>query len=75
MSESKVLRGKVCWFNVRQGYGFVTREDGVGDVFVHYSNIQADGFKTLKEGQTVEFEIGSNHRGPQAINIKVLKEV
>jgi CspA family cold shock protein len=75
MSENKVLRGKVCWFNVRQGFGFITKDDGTGDVFVHYSNIQSDGFKTLKEGQPVEFELGENHRGQQAINIRVLKEV
>ena len=60
--------GKVKWFNAEKGFGFIEREDGDG-VFVHVSAIQGDGFKTLEEGQTVEFEITQGNRGPQASNV------
>ena len=60
--------GKVKWFNNSKGYGFIEKEDG-GDVFVHYTAIQGDGFKTLNEGQVVEFEISQGDKGPQAINV------
>ncbi len=60
--------GKVKWFNAEKGFGFIEREDG-DDVFVHFSAIQGDGFKTLEEGQTVEFEITQGNRGPQASNV------
>ena len=53
------MTGKVKWFNAEKGYGFIEREEG-GDVFVHFSAIQADGFKTLEEGQAVEFDVGSS---------------
>lgn len=62
------MQGKVKWFNAEKGYGFIEREDG-GDVFVHYSAIQMDGFKTLEEGQMVQFEIVEGPRGPQAANV------
>ncbi|ALS24466.1 MULTISPECIES: cold shock domain-containing protein [Paenibacillus] len=62
------MQGKVKWFNAEKGYGFIEREDG-GDVFVHFSAIQADGFKTLEEGQSVEFDIVEGARGPQAANV------
>ncbi|MCX7569002.1 cold shock domain-containing protein [Tumebacillus sp. DT12] len=62
------MQGKVKWFNAEKGYGFIEREDG-GDVFVHFSAIQTDGFKTLEEGQTVEFDIVDGARGPQAANV------
>ncbi|MBO8164311.1 MAG: cold shock domain-containing protein [Brevibacillus sp.] len=62
------MLGKVKWFNAEKGYGFIEREDG-GDVFVHYSAIQTDGFKTLDEGQSVEFDIVEGDRGPQAANV------
>jgi len=62
------MQGKVKWFNAEKGYGFIEREDG-GDVFVHYSAIQEDGFKTLEEGQVVEFDIVEGERGPQAANV------
>ena len=62
------MLGKVKWFNAEKGYGFIEREDG-GDVFVHYSAIQTDGFKTLEEGQSVEFDIVEGNRGPQAANV------
>nr|WP_092074341.1 cold shock domain-containing protein [Dendrosporobacter quercicolus]NSL49245.1 cold shock domain-containing protein [Dendrosporobacter quercicolus DSM 1736]SDM89267.1 cold-shock DNA-binding protein family [Dendrosporobacter quercicolus] len=60
--------GKVKWFSAEKGYGFIEREDG-GDVFVHFSAIQDQGFKTLTEGQTVEFDIVEGARGPQAANV------
>ena len=62
------VKGKVKWFNEKKGYGFIEREDG-WDVFVHFSAIKGDGFKTLSEGQTVEFEIIQGDKGPQAANV------
>lgn len=61
--------GRVKWFNAEKGYGFIEREDGQGDVFVHFSAIQSDGFKSLQEGEEVKFEIVSGDRGPQASNV------
>ena len=60
--------GKVKWFSAEKGYGFIEREDG-DDVFVHFSAIQGDGFKTLSEGEGVEFEIVDGARGPQAAQV------
>lgn len=59
------MKGTVKWFNAEKGYGFISVEGGE-DVFVHFSAIQGDGFKTLEEGQAVEFEITDGNRGPQA---------
>jgi CspA family cold shock protein len=60
--------GKVKWFNAEKGYGFIESEQG-GDVFVHFSAIQGEGYKTLQEGQSVQFEIVQGNRGPQAANV------
>jgi CspA family cold shock protein len=60
--------GTVKWFNEAKGYGFLARENGP-DVFVHYSAIQGNGFKTLREGQRVEFEVGQGPKGPQALYV------
>ncbi len=63
------MQGKVKWFNNEKGFGFIEREDG-DDVFVHFSAISGEGFKSLEEGQTVEFEIVEGARGPQAANVE-----
>lgn len=60
--------GTVKWFNAEKGFGCITGEDGK-DVFVHFSAIQSDGFKTLEEGQSVTFNVGEGQRGPQATNV------
>ncbi len=62
------MTGTVKWFNSEKGFGFIEREGG-DDVFVHFSAIQGEGFKTLEEGQKVEFEIVEGNRGPQAANV------
>ena len=61
-------QGKVKWFNAEKGFGFIEREDG-SDVFVHFSAIQSEGYKSLDEGQAVEFEVEEGARGPQAANV------
>ncbi len=63
------LTGTVKWFNSKKGYGFITRDDGQGDVFVHFSAIQEDGFRSLEEGQKVEFEIVKEDKGEKAQNV------
>ena len=62
------MQGKVKWLNAEKGYGFIESEDGT-DVFVHFSAIVADGYKTLEEGAAVEFEIVDGAKGPQAANV------
>lgn len=64
-------RGTVKWFNAEKGYGFIATEEG-NDVFVHFTAIMGDGFKTLDEGQQVEFEVVDGARGPQAANVSKL---
>jgi len=63
------MTGKVKWFNAAKGYGFITGDDGK-EVFVHFSAIQSDGYKTLDEGQAVEYEVNDGDKGPQAVNVK-----
>ena len=62
------MTGKVKWFNAEKGYGFIESENG-GDVLVHFSAIQSEGFKTLEEGQPVEFDVTQGNRGDQAANV------
>jgi CspA family cold shock protein len=66
-----VANGTVKWFNERKGYGFIEQEDGT-DVFVHYSAINAEGFKTLNEGDRVTFEVEQGQKGPAAVSVKVV---
>jgi CspA family cold shock protein len=64
-----MARGKVKWFNDSKGYGFIESQEGGKDLFVHFSAIQMDGFRTLAEGQVVEFEVSSGERGEFAANV------
>ena len=67
--NKRIEQGTVKWFNAEKGFGFISREDG-SDVFVHFSAIQGDGFKTLEEGQAVTFDVEDSDRGPQAVNVE-----
>ena len=66
-------QGKVKWFNIEKGYGFIEYNDG-DDVFVHFTGIQSEGFRTLEEGQNVSFEIIEGNRGPQAANVLLISK-
>jgi len=68
-----VSRGKVKWFNEKKGFGFLIEEGGGPDIFVHYTAIASDGFKTLTEGEEVEFTLSQGPKGPQATNVVRLK--
>ena len=67
------MTGKVKWFSGSKGYGFLTMEEGT-DIFVHYSGINKNGFKSLEEGQNVEFDVVDVERGKQAVNVTVIEE-
>jgi CspA family cold shock protein len=66
-----VATGTVKWFSSEKGYGFITPDDGSGDVFVHFSSIAGEGYKNLEEGQKVEFEVTQGQKGPQAASVKL----
>lgn len=66
------MKGQVKWFDSKKGYGFITGENGK-EIFVHFSGILTDGFKSLNEGQNVEFEVGNGAKGEQAVNVKVVE--
>jgi cold shock protein len=67
-----MAQGTVKWFNGEKGYGFISRDDNAPDVFVHYSEIDATGYRSLEEGQRVEFEVGQGAKGPQATGVRVI---
>ncbi|HUT23566.1 MAG TPA: cold-shock protein [Sumerlaeia bacterium] len=62
--------GTVKWFNEKKGFGFIQPDDGGDDLFVHHSSIEAEGYRTLREGQKVEYEVGQGQKGPQARNVR-----
>ena len=63
------MKGKVKWFSDQKGYGFIAKDDGSGDVFVHFSSVGGEGYKSLKEGEAVEFEVVDSDKGPKAANV------
>ncbi len=67
-----MAQGNVKWFNAEKGYGFIAQEDGGDDVFVHWSAIQTQGYKSLEENQKVEFDVTQGPKGPQAENVRAL---
>ena len=66
-----MFKGTVKWFNAEKGFGFITKDEGGEDVFVHFTGISREGYKTLTDGQRVTFEITEGNRGPQAVNVNV----
>jgi CspA family cold shock protein len=68
----KMAEGTVKWFNSEKGFGFIAPEDGSADVFVHYSEIQGGGFKSLEENQRVRFDVGQGQKGPQATGVTLI---
>jgi len=68
------VRGTVKWFNATKGFGFIETTEGGDDVFAHYSEIEMDGYKVLKEGQEVEFELGDGEKGPKAVAITAVEQ-
>ncbi|MBI3804339.1 MAG: cold-shock protein [Nitrospirae bacterium] len=65
-----MINGRVKWFDANKGFGFITRDDG-GDVFVHYTAIQGEGYRKLEEGQKVQFDVEQGKKGPQAVNVSL----
>ncbi|GAA3658950.1 putative cold-shock DNA-binding protein [Lentzea atacamensis] len=72
MKGKALATGTVKWFNAEKGFGFIAPDDGSADVFVHYSEIQSKGFRSLEENQKVEFEVGQGQKGPQAQQVRPL---
>jgi CspA family cold shock protein len=67
-----MAQGTVKWFNGEKGFGFIAQDGGGADVFVHYSQIEASGFRSLDEGQRVEFDVGQGQKGPQAEHVRII---
>ena len=67
-----MAKGTVKWFSEQKGYGFITPEDGGKDLFVHFSNIQGEGFRNLQDGQSVEYEAAQGQKGPEAQNVRAV---
>ncbi|MGB9694904.1 MAG: transcription antiterminator/RNA stability regulator CspE [Caldisericaceae bacterium] len=67
------LTGRVKWFNSQKGFGFIVPDNGSKDLFVHYSAIKSDGYKSLKEGQKVEFEVEQSDKGEKAVNVTIIE--
>ena len=65
-----MAKGTVKWFNEKKGFGFITPDDGSAELFVHYSNIASEGFRSLSDGQAVEYEVTPGQKGPQATNVR-----
>jgi CspA family cold shock protein len=72
MEKNSMAQGTVKWFNAEKGFGFIAQENGGDDVFVHYSAIQSQGYKSLDENQKVEFDVTQGPKGPQAENVRAL---
>lgn len=71
-TEKQLARGTVKWFNEQKGFGFITPDDGDKDLFVHYSNITGDGYKSLQDGQAVEYDAAEGRKGPEAQNVRAV---
>jgi len=69
-----MMSGKVKWFNSQKGFGFISKTDGSGDVFVHFSAIQGDGYKQLNEGDVVEFDVVAGAKGEKAANVRLIQK-
>lgn len=68
--ENIVDKGKVKWFNERKGFGFIVPDNGSEDLFIHHSNIAVEGFRSLHDGQAVEYEVAQGKKGPEAVNVR-----